>query len=629
MTVARGDDRTRGDPRAYDYAHPTRACDVVMKGGITSGVVYPHALCELAVTYRFAKVGGTSAGAIAAAAAAAAEHGRGRRGFEKLAALPAWIGDGDNLLGLFQPQVGTRRYFRLLTAGVGRTGMSKGMHVAGAALVGFPLTAIAGVAPGVALLVLALWAGQGALAVCAVVAGSLLALLGLALALAARVAFGLPRALGRNGFGLCSGLTAHRGTPGLTPWLADLLDDLAAKDDEGPLTFGDLRAKGIDLQVMTTNVTHRRPHRMPWSSREFLFDPAELRLLFPERVVAWMEAHPPPVGEGRSADRMRRRLDALAPLRPLPEPDDLPVVVAARMSLSFPLLIAAVPLHALDMTSRSTRAALEAVEDGRAPPQPLVAGVCWFSDGGIASNFPVHFFDTPLPTRPTFAIDLDGFHPDHPRRADEVANVYLPSSNAGGLLDTWHRIEPKPGIRSLTGFVSGIVRTMQNHVDATLTHQPGYRDRIVHVHTAPDEGGMNLAMPPDVIEALTRRGQAAGRALVERFAETPGTAPGLSWDNHRWVRYRSTLAALAEQLERLAQAWQETPDGERSYRELVDRGGDVGPAGYRFASEEQRALALTLTELLAEAGSRSADAETPLDRGSPRPEAVARIVPGD
>ena len=170
---------------------------------------------------------------------------------------------------------------------------------------------------------------------------------------------------------------------------------------------------------------------------------------------------------------------------------------------------------------------------------------------------------------------------------------------------------------------------MQNHVDATLTHQPGYRDRIVHVHTAPDEGGMNLAMPPDVIEALTRRGQAAGRALVERFAETPGTAPGLSWDNHRWVRYRSTLAALAEQLERLAQAWQETPDGERSYRELVDRGGDVGPAGYRFASEEQRALALTLTELLAEAGSRSADAEAPLDRGSPRPEAVARIVPGD
>jgi predicted acylesterase/phospholipase RssA len=627
VTVAHG--QPPGDPRSYDYAHPTRTCDVVMKGGITSGVVYPHALCELAVTYRFASVGGTSAGAIAAAGAAAAEHGRDRGGFEKLAALPSWIGEGENLLRLFRPQPVTRPFFRLVTAGMGRTGPGKAMRILGAALASFPLTAIAGLVPGVALAALAVWAGSGALAVCAAVAGILLAVVALALALAARVALGLPRALGRNGFGLCSGLSAEGADPALTPWLADLLDELAAKDSDGPLTFGDLRARGIDLQVVTTNITHRRPHRMPWRSRELLFDPAELRRLFPERIVAWMEAHPPAAGTGRAAERMRRRLEALAPLRPFPDANDLPVVVAARMSLSFPLLIGAVPLHALDLTSRATRDALAAVEDGRPPPQPLVAEVCWFSDGGIASNFPVHFFDTPLPMRPTFAIDLDGFHPDHPRRADEAANVYLPSSNAGGLLDTWHRIEPEPGIRSLTGFVSGIVRTMQNHVDATLTHQPGYRDRIVHVHTAPDEGGMNLAMPPELIEALTRRGQAAGRALVERFAETPGTTHGLSWDNHRWVRYRSTLAALAEQLERVARAWDEDPGDGRSYRELVDRGADVGPAGYRLASGEQRALALALTELLAEAGRRSAEAETPLDRGSPRPEAVARIVPGD
>ena len=170
---------------------------------------------------------------------------------------------------------------------------------------------------------------------------------------------------------------------------------------------------------------------------------------------------------------------------------------------------------------------------------------------------------------------------------------------------------------------------MQNHADATLTHQPGYRDRIVHVHTAPDEGGMNLTMPQHVIDALTLRGQAAGRALVERFADTPGTEAGLSWDNHRWVRYRSALAALAKQLERFGRAWRSTPEGERSYRELVERGDDVGPAGYRFASESQRALALALAELLAEAGDRSETAETPVDRGSPRPEPVSRIVPGD
>lgn len=621
---------TAGDPRTYDYSRPTSSCDVVLKGGITSGVVYPHALCELARTYRFASIGGTSAGAIAAAGAAAAEHGRERGGFEKLAELPAWIGGGDNLLRLFQPQPRTRPYFRLLAAGLGRKGAGRWLRVAAATLRSFPLTAAVGAAPGFALAAFALWTGSGALAVCAAIAGIALALLGLAVALGLRIVLGLPRAMGENGFGLCSGLSPEGGrTPALTPWLADLVDDLAGKEDGGPLTFGDLRARGIELQMMTTNVTHRRPHRMPWSSRELLFDPAELRRLFPERIVAWLEAHPPPTGGGRDGERARRRLEALAPLRPFPAPDDLPVVVAARMSLSFPLLISAVPLRALDMTRKGTREALDAVENGRPAARPLVADVCWFSDGGIASNFPVHFFDTPLPTRPTFAIDLDGFHPDHPRSPNEADNVYLPSSNVGGLLDTWHPIDPRPGLAGLVGFVSGIARTMQNHVDATLTHQPGYRDRIVHAHVAPDEGGMNLGMPPHVVEALTLRGQAAGRALVDRFADTPGTDPGLSWDNHRWVRYRSALTALAEQLERFGSAWRATPHGERSYPELVDRADDVGPDGYRFVSDGQRALAMTLAELLAEAGDRSGTSDTPVDRGSPRPEPVSRIVPGD
>jgi hypothetical protein len=292
-------------------------------------------------------------------------------------------------------------------------------------------------------------------------------------------------------------------------------------------------------------------------------------------------------------------------------------------------LISAVPLRALDMTRKRVQAAVAAVEDGRLPEHPLAAEVCWFSDGGIASNFPVHFFDTPLPRRPTFAIDLDGFHPDHGRKENQAENVYLPSSNAGGLLDTWHRLDPAPGFKSLVGFVSGMVRTMQNHVDATLSHQPGYRDRIVHVHTAPDEGGMNLTMAADVIEALTLRGQAAGQKLVTRFAETPGTAQALSWDNHRWVRYRSALAALAEQLEAFGRAWKDDFGPERSYRDLVERGDDVGPAGYRLTSVAQRELAVALSELLAEVGERAERGPGSVGRGAPRPEPVSRIVPAD
>jgi hypothetical protein len=56
-------------------AQPERFCDLVMKGGFTSGVVYPLAACELARAFRLKNIGGTSAGAIAAAATAAAELG--------------------------------------------------------------------------------------------------------------------------------------------------------------------------------------------------------------------------------------------------------------------------------------------------------------------------------------------------------------------------------------------------------------------------------------------------------------------------------------------------------------------------------------------------------------------------
>src|SRR2546423_1642007 len=51
----------RGPPPAVPHE-----CDVVLKGGITSGVVYPKALWVLSERYRFRNIGGASAGAIAA-----------------------------------------------------------------------------------------------------------------------------------------------------------------------------------------------------------------------------------------------------------------------------------------------------------------------------------------------------------------------------------------------------------------------------------------------------------------------------------------------------------------------------------------------------------------------------------
>lgn len=80
---------------------PKDACDIVMKGGITSGVVYPLAIYKLSQNYRFENIGGTSAGAIAAVMTAAAEYGRETGGFEKIKALPEDL--STTLIDKFQP----------------------------------------------------------------------------------------------------------------------------------------------------------------------------------------------------------------------------------------------------------------------------------------------------------------------------------------------------------------------------------------------------------------------------------------------------------------------------------------------------------------------------------------------
>ena len=97
-----------------------------MKGGITSGIVYPLAITEIAKAFRLRSISGTSAGAIAAAAAAAElgrqryQHGElgndpgGFTAIERLPAhlcLPAASGHGTKLLALFRPNPVIRTLF--------------------------------------------------------------------------------------------------------------------------------------------------------------------------------------------------------------------------------------------------------------------------------------------------------------------------------------------------------------------------------------------------------------------------------------------------------------------------------------------------------------------------------------
>ena len=102
--------------------------------------------------------------------------------------------------------------------------------------------------------------GSGPARVAGVVAGLILALLGVVLGVAGGVVKMLGGVSG-TAFGMCTGMpgAGGKGADALTPWLHERLQSMA----------------------------------MPWTTQEYFFEPAEMRQLFPEDIVKWMEEHPP------------------------------------------------------------------------------------------------------------------------------------------------------------------------------------------------------------------------------------------------------------------------------------------------------------------------------------------------
>ena len=560
---------------------PNLECDIVMKGGITSGVVYPLAVVELAKTYRFRNIGGTSAGAIAAATAAA-ELGRDQSGggFGLLEALPNWLQEpandksGSRLQALFQPQPETRSLFGILLAAL-EPG-NKVWNLALAALKAFWPSVIVGALPAL----LALWLLRSAVGL-EVVFGVLLLFFGVVAAILYRVFQGVTREIPANRFGLCNGYRPRAEVagpdPALTEWLHGYLNELAGRnEDDSPLTFAHLQKANINLLMMTTNLTHGLPQRLPFETKLFFYNPAEFAQLFPPAVIAHLERYNQT--QGGSAVRLPNGQDLLR----FPQGDDLPIVVAVRMSLSFPLLLSAMPLYAFE------------AKDGSRP----VAKRCWFSDGGITSNFPVHFFDGPLPNRPTFAINLIPFGEGEHKSNDENQNVDMPIDNRGGIQTVWsHFDQTSSGTQQLLGFLGAIFGAAQNWADNSQLPMPGYRDRIAHVKLDASEGGLNLNMSKSVLESLSARGKVAAKRLLTQFNSPELDAATikekkqngqpvitLTWLNHRWVRYRATMASLEQYLFALHETYtQAPPDGGPSYENLIARGPNDPPASYRLS----------------------------------------------
>lgn len=637
---------------------PTRYCDLVMKGGITSGVVYPNAVLALARDFRFKNIGGTSAGAIAAAATAAAALGDRKHvasgsaapcpatlGFAGLERVAAQLSSQGFIFGLFQPARGAKNAYRLIVTLAGNAGPLRKLFAA--------MIAVVAVAPLEGLLLLGLFlllgywfAGAPGLAAVAL-PSAICAYLGAAIAAVLRVA----RVARRNLLGLCSGRTVRQGAsqPALTEWLHDVLQSLSGKAATDPLRFDDLwsapRYPGepatetaITLQMITTGVSHHEPRTLPFTDAAFWFLREEFDLLFPKAVVDAM------VAEAGTPDRV----DGKAYYR-LPSKGRMPVLVAMRMSLSFPLLISAVPLH--EPAGRRTRRgdgegetfdgeeagkettlsqSTDSLATGGEAPVSSIEGfrICWFSDGGVSSNFPLHLFDAPLPRWPTFAINLvypqdndtgppvETSEPQNPRDAAEAA-VWLPLHNNRGWRRSYRSIARPVALAEISGFLFGIISTMQNWRDLLQSRAPGQRDRIVHVSLDATEGGMNLDMSQTILDSISLKGTAAGERLYS-----------FSFANHYWVRWRNVASGLQRYTMRIAVSADVAPPipaYEGAFATV--RTGTPPPVSYKFRSAEAQSASQNLYAALVARGKEWADLGPDLGDGTPRPLPQMQITP--
>ena len=517
------------------YANPTDECDLIMQGGITSGVVYPMAVLRLAPRYRFCCIGGTSAGAIAAAVTAAAELGRANNGFEKLEAVPGEL--AKDLESLFVPAPPFKGVFAIFLASLGnRSALVKFAHALALTLRYFLPATLIGLLP-VAIYLWRTWGtGRTVLELVAVAAAACAGILLVWLIGALRLIF---VSLPRNNFGVCSGIAPKATSrPVLTQWISDLLDRLSGAS---VLTFGALAKGGIELKMMTTNLSARRPYTLPFTTEKdptredrFAYQESEWAELFPDNILAHLKRYGQEVPDNPG-------------YRYLPDSDDLPVVVAVRMSLSFPVLLQAIPLYRKDPLYIS-------------PEERQKLRRCVFSDGGISSNFPIHFFDRFLPTRPTFGISLGEYSPLRCKSQNPADRVYMPQAAHTGFL------LPIESIDSFLGFVSAVVDSARLWQDNLQTILSGYRERTAHVELTDVEGGLNLNMAPPVIEKLSELGGLAGDCMLK-----------FDLHEHQWRRFLVSLARLEESLEHMNEAYAKGfkvfldtyPPNTKSYRPSV------------------------------------------------------------
>ena len=256
----------------------------------------------------------------------------------------------------------------------------------------------------------------------------------------------------------------------LVPWLSDCLNALAGLPDDQVMRFGhlwsgldyherrlsptsdDLTEWGlmsqrpdrrlVNLELMTTDLTRQRPFRFPLDANA-KDDPEQLWICVDQLREGESQIFPESVLQALSETESREvhdRHGIVRKLNKLPQPWDLPVIFAVRISMSLPGLFQAVRLYRIRRPSSiQDDFGRTLIDHGQALTllSPMgTAQELWFSDGGITSNFPVHFFDNALPRWPTVSLNL-GVHPHGAPHQDiwlpqDWDNLNIPIKTLGG-----------------------------------------------------------------------------------------------------------------------------------------------------------------------------------------------------
>ena len=396
-----------------------------------------------------------------------------------------------------------------------------------------------------------------------------------------------------RGQGLCTGMRSPGSAQsGLTEWLHEGLQKAADLPMSQPLCFKDLWAapggptdpfsgdkspRSIDVFTVSSCLSHGRSYILPSvdPSARLFFKLSEWKPFFPAEVLAHLARHAEPLNwaedpldglfirrqqllsqrcrKARSPERLelrrqlrrlrrqraqlaqeaRRCVDGQRDLRELPA-GQLPLVVAARLSLSVPFLLDALPLCAFDLENS---------------PEDMALKPLWFSDGGIVSNFPIHAFDRALPRWPTFGVLVLDESLKVSARARRSAS-YVPYDPRQGSNDVFIDGAQQGGAAagSLWPFVRALYRTLTDAEDRSHLRLPDVRTRVLRIYTQRAfSSSLNLRVAPEQMWQVAVNGMRGGRNLSQAYlGELPQGEPFQLWSDHRWVR----LNLLVENLRR-------------------------------------------------------------------------------